>query len=112
LAAEEPHARAFERFGLEPPMRATVCAGPDTSELAGRVKDLGGGGVKIETLNELPEGTPIIVTLWTPWGSVTLGGKVVWRRRSEQEAVHGFMFDVPIGDARARQLYEEAGPKG
>jgi hypothetical protein len=93
-------------------MRATVSAGPDTSELAGRVKDLGGGGVKVETLNEIPEGTPVILTLWTPWGSVTLGGKVVWRHRVDQEAVHGFMFDVPIGDARARQLYEESSAKG
>lgn len=108
MVAEEPRARAFERFGLETPIRATVCAGRDASELAGRVRDVGGGGVKVHITGEVPEGTPATVTLWASWGSVTVAGKVVWKRRLEQEAVHGFMFDVPIGDARARQLYEEA----
>ena len=105
-------ARAFERFTLDVPIRATISAATDPSDLHGRVKDLGGGGVKIESTGEIPGGRPVTLTMWTRWGSVSLVGKVVWRRPTNGETAHGFRFDAPIGDARARELYDELSARG
>jgi len=100
--------RAYERFALKLPLRATP-AGPGTAaDVDGRTRDLGGGGLKAELAGELPEGTAATLTLWTRWGSVTLQGTVVWRRSAKRGILHGFMFDDPIGDARARELHQEA----
>ncbi len=110
--AEGLRARAFERFVLEIPMGATLSAAPGGSELDGRVRDVGSGGVQIECADEIFEGTPVTLTLWTRWGSLTLGGNVVWRRPRDGEAVFGLRFDLPIGAARARELSEEISPRG
>jgi len=92
-------------FGL--PLDCAAHLGKVT-DVDGRTRDLGGGGLKAELAGELPEGTAATLTLWTRWGSVTLQGTVVWRRSAKRGILHGFMFDDPIGDARARELHQEA----
>ena len=104
--------RAFERFALEIPARTTISATPGPSGLDGQLRVLGGGGMKFESAGVIPEGTPVTMTLWTRWGSFTLAGRVVWRRPLNGEIAYGVQLDVPIGNARARELYEEVSSEG
>lgn len=100
--------RAFERFGLDLPVRAIVDSILPRIELDGRAKDLGGGGIKAELFGEIREGTRVILELLYRWGSVRFQGTVAWKRPLNETVLHGFGFDVPIGDVPARMMSEDA----
>ena len=105
MAAEGP--RNYPRFALDAPVRAAVDSVFPRFEFNGRVRDLGGGGLGAWLTGEIPEGTPVTLEVFFRWGSLRLPGVVVWKRPLDGDVLHGFRFDVPIGNGHARELFEE-----
>lgn len=101
-------ARVYERFAVDLPVRAFVNSIVPRFELDGQVKELGGGGLRAEFLAEICEGTRVILELMYGWGSVRFEGRVRWKHPRNGTVVHGFVFDVPLGNASARMMAEEA----
>ncbi len=103
--SEEVGHRHYVRLPVSMPVIGRTLQ-PDTADLQGTVRNIGGGGLMAEFPILIFPGSVMDLTLRTRHGPFVVTGQVAWAGPPGPQVAHGIAFSEPRGDDFAKELVQ------